>query len=179
MAHIWFCDDARRWGFHSLAEGACGVSIIPEGVVFNPPAGANYRHPSDMLLLQTRPPPAPKRGSSWPDAPLMPVLTARPLLGIRALRTRTKCRSPAIACFSRPNNSPAWRPFPVRSSLHFVRAASNGWSAGSGGQVPAPPGVASSVRKFPCWTYDSTCALCQHQLTALDGAIPDAGGSVK
>jgi hypothetical protein len=22
--------------------------------------------------------------------------------------------------------------------------------------------------KFPCWTYDSTCALCQHQLTALD-----------
>ena len=174
MAHLWISSarDARErsWEPARLAEPGCVLAPVGDGLRVGPVGGIGFSDAHGVVLL---PAPGSGKGPAWA------LLAARrsparvngwPLaLGIRVLRDRDEIRVGAECCFFSSEELARCEPFPgLAQGAHCPRCKQ---SLEPGERAVACPRCGAwhhQSEKFPCWTYDATCALCQAQSTALD-----------
>jgi len=167
MAHLWFSDKVGFWGFRPMVEGSCSVSFFPDGPVFNRPARATLQ--SDVVLIQ----PGAAGADAWVllagRASDVRINGADLVLGIRALRDKDEVSVDGHRLFFSTEQLACVTPFPGAEQPAFCpRCKQRLERADLAVKCPRCQAWHHQSEKFPCWTYDSTCALCQHQLTALD-----------
>jgi hypothetical protein len=151
-----------------MAGGSCVVSFFPDRPVFNPLAGAT--RPSDVVLIQ---PGATAGADAWVllagRATDVRVNGADLVLGIRALRDKDEVSVDGHRLFFSTEQLACVTPFPGSEQPAFCpRCKQRLERADLAVKCPRCHAWHHQCQKFSCWTYESTCALCQHQLTALD-----------
>jgi hypothetical protein len=151
-----------------MSGGACVVSFVPEGVVFIPSAGA--ARPSDVVLIQ----PAASAGpATWVllagRATDVRVNGSDLALGIRALQDKDEVTVAGHRLFFSTEQLAGVAPFAGSEQPAFCPRCKQRLERGEPAvRCPRCHAWHHQSERFPCWNYDSTCALCQEQLTALD-----------
>jgi hypothetical protein len=168
MAHIWTSKTEGEWAMQTLT-GEISLSVSARGEVrVAPPSGQPLQ--DDIRVL---PPDAAGVSPSWTlfggwEASIF--VNGQPLaLGLRALRDRDEILFAGQRCFFSMEELARVVPFPGLTQAAYCPRCKQKVE-------PAEPAVACphcrawhhQSEKFPCWTYGSTCALCQLQSTALD-----------
>jgi len=146
------------------------VSFFPEGVVFNPPSGANQGRQPDLLLVQTS---ASAGSEAWVllagRTTNVRINGAALVLDIRTLRDKDEVSVAGHRLFFSTEQLACVASFPGAEQAAFCpRCKQRLEREDLAVQCPRCHAWHHQSGKFPCWTYDSTCALCQQQLTALD-----------
>jgi hypothetical protein len=168
MAHFWIRNDTGEWGIESLA-GECYLSLSAGlAMRFSPPAsGPGF---DDILIL----PPDPASG--WPSWSLLGgrkeslrVNGHSQVLGIRALRDRDEISVAGERCFFSTEELARVVSFPGLAQPGCCPRCKQKVEPGqSAVACPRCRAWHHQSEKFPCWTYEPVCALCQLQATALD-----------
>ena len=167
MPHFWISNAEGEWAIQLLAEESC-LAVAGHDVRLTRPAGEP--HPSEIRIM---PPDATSMSPSWTllggrEASLR--VNGQPLaLGIRVLRDRDEISIAGQRCFFSTEELARVAAFPGLAQIVFCPRCKQKVE-------PGEPAVACphcrawhhQSDKFPCWTYATTCALCQLQSTALD-----------
>jgi hypothetical protein len=168
MAHFWINNNDGKWAIQPLAgELSLSVSAGAE-VLFALPKGQPNQ--AEIRLL---PPEAAGVSPAWTllagrEAPLR--VNGQPLvLGIRVLRDRDEISFAGHRCFFSTEELARVVSFPGLAQAAYCPRCKQKMEVGE-------PAVACphchawhhQTGKFPCWSYDATCALCQLHSTALD-----------
>jgi len=172
MAHFWKTRSAagESWQALALAGDGCVVSSGADGLLFDSLAGAGLPHKRGAVIV-----PAAVVGGRpcWallPGREATVRINGQPVaLGIRALRDRDEISVGAHRCFFSSEELAAVIPFPGLAQPAFCPRCKQKLETGEP-SVACPNCHAwhHQSEKFPCWTYDATCALCRQQATALD-----------
>jgi hypothetical protein len=168
MAHFWTIIDESEWAIQSLAGECCLTATAGLGVRFTSPAAS-----LDADEIRLLPPDAAGVSPSWTllggrGASLR--VNGQPLvLGVRALRDRDEISIAGHRCFFSTEELAGIVPFPGLAQLAYCPRCKQKMEFG----VPAVACPRCRAwhhqsEKFPCWTYGSSCALCQTQSTALE-----------
>ena len=166
--HFWSLTTSGEWGIHPLAGESCLAASTGPDASFSPPAGGPA-----LAEIRIVPPDAAGRSPAWVllaglEASLR--VNGLPLvLGIHALRNRDEICVAGQRHFFSTEELAHVTPFPGLAQPAFCPRCKQKVEVGA-------PAVACphchawhhQSDEFPCWTYDSTCALCQLQSTALD-----------
>ena len=167
MAHVWLTNAVGEWGIHPLAGECCLVAAEEGEARFEPPASR-----IDQPHLWFVPEGTAGGPVSWallasPNArPLLNGLALR--LGMRLLRDRDQISVGGRHYFFSSEELARVVPFPgLAQPAHCPRCKR---IIEPGDAAVACPQCRAwhHQSKFPCWTYEGTCALCQRQPTALD-----------
>ena len=173
MAHLWFSNVTGQWNARPLVEGAGALVPVGEELDFVPAAGVSSHPASPVRLVHLGP--AGGR-SSWVllagSEASVRINGDRLLLGLRALRDQDEISMSNQRWFFSTEPLACVRPFSGSAEPAFCPRCKERLEVGD-------PAVACphchawhhQSEKLPCWTYHSTCALCQHQLTALDAGF--------
>jgi Zn finger protein HypA/HybF involved in hydrogenase expression len=168
MPHFWIIDDSNGWAVQPLAGESCLAVAAGHGLRLTPPSGM-------LGLADVRvQPPDPAGG-----APLWTLLggqeaalrvNGQPLaLGIRALRDRDEISVAGQRCFFSTEELALVVPFPGMAQTVFCPRCKQKMEVGDPAvSCPHCRAWHHQSEKFPCWTYEPTCALCHVQSTALD-----------
>lgn len=168
MAHLWFTNDKGEWIIKSLAGEHCLHPTAGRDARFASPTGEPG--PAEIRIL---PPDAAGASPSWTllagrEASVQ--VNGQPLaFGIRALRDRDEISFASQRLFFSTEELARIAPFPGLAQPACCPRCKQKVEVGE-------PAVACphchawhhQSEKFPCWTYDTTCALCQLQSTALE-----------
>jgi hypothetical protein len=168
MPHIWTTNAEGEWAMQSLAGEACLTVSAAHDVRLTSPTGQ-----PDVAEVRILPPDAAGVSPAWT------LLGAREaslrvnglplLLGIRALRDRDEVSFAGHRCFFSTEELARLEPFPGLAQPAYCPRCKQKVE-------PGEPAIACprcrawhhQSERFPCWTYDTVCALCQMQTTALD-----------
>ena len=176
MAHIWSLikeNAGERWGAATLA-GAGGVVIsYSDGLELRSLAGVGQLAPGSLLILP---------GGRQGNCPRWTLLAGRsagvrvngsPLaLGIRALVDKDEIWAGGHRIFFSAEELAGVVPFPGLAQPAFCPRCKQKIEPGDLAVCcPACHAWSHQSEKFPCWAYDTTCALCQQQSTALDAGF--------
>jgi hypothetical protein len=168
MPHLWTKKDDHEWEPQSLAGESCLTVSVGHDACLTPPAGL-----SDLAEIRILPPDAAGVSPVWTllggrGASLH--VNGQPLvLGIRALRDRDEISIAGKRCFFSTEDLARIVPFPGLAQLAFCPRCKQKMEPGEHAVTcPHCRTWHHQSDKCPCWTYDSTCALCHLQSTALD-----------
>ena len=168
MPHFWINDAGGTWGIHQLAGGCRLAWSGGAGARLRPPAGG--AGPGDIRILPTA---APGGSGSWTllaarDAAIR--VNGMPLaLGIRVLRDRDEVSFRGRRWYFSTEELARVGPFPGLAQPACCPRCKQRLEIGDAAvSCPHCHAWHHESEKFPCWTYDATCALCQRQSTALD-----------
>jgi hypothetical protein len=176
MAHFWLRNDAGEWGIESLAGEFC-VAVSGGQILLLTPLASSL----GLAEIRFLPPDAAGVSPSWTllggrGAPLR--VNGQPVaLGIRALHDRDEISFARQRCFFSTEELVRIIAFPGLVQPACCPRCKQKVEMGQ-------PAVACphcrawhhQSEKFPCWTYEPTCALCQIQATALDAGYSWAPG---
>jgi hypothetical protein len=170
MAHFWTINDESEWAIQSLAGECCLTATAGLGVRFTSPVGS-----LDAAEIRLMPPDAAGVSQSWTlvggrEASLR--VNGQPLaLGVRALRDRDEVSVAGQRCFFSTEELAHVVPFPKLPQTIFCPRCKQKMEVGEPAvSCPHCRAWHHQSEKFPCWTYSTTCALCQLQATALDAS---------
>ena len=168
MPQFFLTDATGEWGIKRLAGESCLVVSTGHDAGFASPAGEPA--PCDIRVL---PPGAAGASSSWTllagrEASLR--VNGLPLaLGIRALRDRDEISFAGHRLYFSTEELAQIVPFPGLAQPACCPRCKQKLEIGHlAVSCPRCKAWHHQSEKFPCWTYEPTCALCQIQSTALD-----------
>jgi hypothetical protein len=176
MPHVWNLikeGAEEHWEATALSGDGCVATYSGDVVELKSPAGVGLLNPDSVLIVP----------ASTPESPLLwTLLSGRGAsvrvngrllaLGIRALEDKDEilagghrmffsaeelARVVAFPGLAQPAFCPRCKQKIEPSDLAVCCPTCRAWSHQS--------------EKFPCWTYDKSCALCQQQSTALDAGF--------
>lgn len=169
MPHVWTqIDVTDRWEILPLAGECCLDVSNRNAICFVPLAGAPGSR--DVRLL---PPGAAGVPASWSllagRAASLRVNGHPLVLGIRALRDKDELSIADRRWFFSSEELACVSPFPGLAQPACCPRCKQKLEIGDASVAcPLCHAWHHQTEKFPCWTYDATCALCQLQSTALD-----------
>jgi hypothetical protein len=168
MPHFWFANGAGKWGIQSLAGESCLGESTEHDVQFTPPVDQ-----PGLAEIRLLPPEAAGVSPSWTllggrDATVR--VNGEPLvLGVRVLRDRDEISFAGHRCFFSTEELVRIVSFPGLAQPAYCPRCKQKMEVGeSAVACPHCHAWHHQTEKFPCWTYDTTCALCQLHSTALD-----------
>jgi hypothetical protein len=170
MPHFWSTDASGRWGILPLPSEGCAVAL--DGNVLRPlnPTGGPCPETTRVLIVPF---------GSAPHSPSWSLLAAHAaslfvngrvlLLGLRVLRDKDAiCIAGRHLYFSAEELAKV-APFPGLAQPACCPRCKQKLEVGDAAvSCPSCHAWHHQSERFPCWTYDSTCAFCQSQPTALD-----------
>jgi Zn finger protein HypA/HybF involved in hydrogenase expression len=168
MAHIWTNNTEGKWAMHTLA-GETSLSVATgDEVRFDLALGQPTQAETRLL-----PPDAAGLSPCWAllggrDATLR--VNGEPLvLGAHALRDRDEVSFAVQRCFFSTEELAHIVPFPgLAQPAHCPRCKQEVKNGTLAVTCPHCRAWHHQSEEFPCWTYETTCALCRLQPTALD-----------
>jgi hypothetical protein len=176
MAHIWNLikkDAGERWDAAALAGEGIVVTFRGDGVELESPAGVGLLNPDSVLILPAGCP-APRRRWTLLSGRSVGVRVNGQLLalGIRALEDKDEILAGGHRMFFSAEEFARVVPFPGLAQPAFCpRCKQKIEPADLAVRCPTCHAWSHQSEKFPCWTYDTACAFCQQQSTALDAGF--------
>ena len=175
VSHLWTLNalenGERCWRATSLSRESCALTLASGGLRLGAPARGPALATSVVSILAAALPGARPVWTLLAGPQCMVRINAQPLgLGIRVLRDRDEISFAGQRCFFSTEEFARIVPFSglAQPAAHCPRCKQR--------MEPGEPAVACphcrawhhQSEKYPCWTYATTCALCQIQSTALD-----------
>jgi len=168
MPQFWTTNAEGDWGIQTLAGESCLAVDAGHGLRLMPAEGK-----LDLADARVLPPDAAGGAPSWTllggrQAGLR--VNGQPLtLGIRSLRDRDEISLAGQRCFFSNEELARVVPFPGIAQTVFCPRCKQKMEAGDPAvSCPHCRAWHHQSEKFPCWTYEPTCALCRLQSSALD-----------
>ena len=170
MPHFWSTDASGRWAILPLAGEGCAVTSDGDELRVSSSADGHGPDSTRVLILPSGPAP---HSPSWSllagrAAPLFVNGRALPL-GLRVLRDKDAICIAGQHLFFSAEELAQVAPFPgLAQPACCPRCKQKLEIRDASVSCPSCHAWHHQSEKFPCWTYDSTCAFCQRQSTALD-----------
>lgn len=173
MAHIWNIikkDAGECWAAAALAGEGHGVICYSDGVELKALVGVGQLVPGSVLILPAGRPTTNPRWTLLAGRGAGVRVNGLPLaLGIRALVDKDEILAGGQRLFFSTEELARVVPFPGLAQPAFCpRCKQKIEPSDLAVCCPSCRAWSHQSEKFPCWTYDTTCALCQRQSTALD-----------
>ena len=137
------------------------------------PAGVGQLNPGAVLLLPSGRAGTSPRWTLLAGSATGVHINGVPLaLGIRVLADKDEIRAAGHRLFFSTEELARVVPFPGLAQPAFCPRCKQQIQPGDLAVCcPSCRAWSHQSEKFPCWTYDQSCALCQRQSTALDAGF--------
>jgi hypothetical protein len=170
MPHFWSTDASGRWGILPLTSEGCAVTSDGDLLRLTSPVDGHGPETNRVLILPTGPAPDLPSWSLLAGTAASLRVNGRELpLGIRVLRDKDAICVSGRHLFFSSEELATVAPFPGLAQPACCPRCKQKLEIGDASVCcPSCHAWHHQSEKFPCWTYDSTCAFCQSQATALD-----------